>query len=100
MRQKLREVVGDGVAIEEVLEVPPVRLKTLPGFADFQYNFVASAQDRRQAQLRTMAAWDRGKGAAGNMALPTLVRADKSLDVENVLRLLKMRNNRRVLLRE
>jgi len=75
-------------------------LRTLPGFADFQYNFVAPAQDRRQAQLRTMASWDRAKGAAGDMALPTLVRADKSLDVENVLRLLKMRNNRRVLLRE
>jgi acetylornithine deacetylase len=33
VRQKLRAVVGSRVAIEEVLEVPPVRLKTLPGFA-------------------------------------------------------------------
>jgi acetylornithine deacetylase len=33
IRQKLRAVVGSRVAIEEVLDVPPVRLKTLPGFA-------------------------------------------------------------------
>jgi hypothetical protein len=75
-------------------------LKTLPGFGDFQYNFVASAQDRRQAQLRTMAAWDRAKTSAALMPPQALVRADRSLDVERVLRLLKMRNNRRVLLRE
>ncbi len=75
-------------------------LRTLPGFADLQYNFVAPGPDRRQAQLRTMATWDRAKGAGGAMPPQTLVRADRSLDVENVLRLLKLRNTRRVLLRE
>ena len=75
-------------------------LRSLPGFGDFQYNFVAPPQDRRQAQLRTMAAWDRAKISAGVMPGQTLVRSDRSLDVENVLRLLKSRNTRRVLLRE
>jgi hypothetical protein len=75
-------------------------LRTLPGFADFQFNFVAPGSERRQAQLRTMAAWDRAKGAAPSMPPTTLVRADRSLDVDNVLRLLKLRNTRRVLLRE
>ncbi len=75
-------------------------LRSLPGFGDFQYNFVAPPQDRRQAQLRTMAAWDRAKTSAGVMPEQTLVRGDRSLDVENVLRLLKSRNTRRVLLRE
>ena len=75
-------------------------LKTLPGFGGLQYNFVAPSQDRRQAQLRTMAAWDRAKASAGAMPTQTLVRADRSLDVEKVLRLLKSRNTRRVLLRE
>jgi acetylornithine deacetylase len=39
VRRKLREVVGDVVAIEEVLEVPPVRLKTLPGFATGVFSY-------------------------------------------------------------
>jgi Cytochrome c552/Doubled CXXCH motif (Paired_CXXCH_1)/Cytochrome c554 and c-prime len=74
-------------------------LRTLPGFADFQYNFVSSGPDRRQAQLRTMSTWDRVKGPGGAMP-QTLVRENGSVDVETVLRLLKARNTRRVLLRE
>jgi len=75
-------------------------LRTLPGFGDLQFNFVAPSPDRRQAQLRTMTAWDRLKTSAGAMPPQTLVRADRSLDIESVLRLLKSRNTRRVLLRE
>ena len=39
VRQKLRTVVDGRVAIEEVIEVPPVQLKTLPGFSTGVFAF-------------------------------------------------------------
>ena len=39
VRQKLRTVVDGRVGIEEVIEVPPVQLKTLPGFSTGVFAF-------------------------------------------------------------
>ena len=34
-------------------------MRTLPGFGGFTFDFIAPSQSRREAQLRTMATWDR-----------------------------------------
>jgi hypothetical protein len=75
-------------------------LGTLPGLTNFEYDFVQPSASRRQAQLRTMATWDRTRGAAARAKPEVLIAEDGSVKVEAVLRLLKARNQRRVLLRE
>jgi hypothetical protein len=75
-------------------------LRALPGFSGLQYDFVAVQKERYQAQLRTMATWDRSRRRPGRTDAQLLLNADGNVNVEGVLRLLKERNNRRVLLRE
>jgi hypothetical protein len=74
-------------------------LKTLPGFATFPYDFVAPQGDRYQAQIKTMATWDRTR-ATRRTDRSLLFNADGSVNVDDVRRLLRERNTRRVLLRE
>jgi hypothetical protein len=78
-------------------------LRSTPGFQSFPYDFVASQKERYAAQLSAMRIWDRsGRGvsmpATGRAAL--LLGPDGGLRVEEMLRLLKARNDRPVLLRE
>jgi hypothetical protein len=75
-------------------------LRSLPGFGTLQYDFVAPQKERYQAQLRTMATWDRSRSRPGRTDAHLLMTSQGSVDVEGVLRLLKERDNRRVLLRE
>jgi hypothetical protein len=75
-------------------------LRTLPGFGAMAYDFVAPQKERYQAQLRTMTVWDRARSKPGRGEAQLLMSSDGSVNVEGVLRLLKDRNNRRVLLRE
>ena len=78
-------------------------LRTTPGFQSFPYDFVAPQKERYAAQLSAMRIWDgSGRGvsmpATGRAAL--LLGPDGGLRVEEMLRLLKERNDRPVLLRE
>ena len=78
-------------------------LRSTPGFQSFPYDFVAPQKERYAAQLSAMRIWDgAGRGtmmpAPGRAAL--LLGPDGSLRVDEMLKLLKQRNNRPVLLRE
>lgn len=75
-------------------------LRTLPGFDNFAFDFVAPSQVRRQGQLRTMTTWDRGRQKPGRTAPELLQTAAGDVDIPRVLALLKQRNNRAMLLRE
>jgi hypothetical protein len=74
-------------------------LRTLPGFKDLPYDFVAPRSVRYQAQLRTMAIWDRGR-TERRTDRHLLFDSQANVDVNQVRRLLGERNTRRVLLRE
>jgi hypothetical protein len=75
-------------------------LRTLPGFVNFPYDFVAPQPQRYQAQLRTMTLWDRSRVRPGRTDGRLLLTGDGKPDVNRMLALLKNRNDRRVLLRE
>jgi hypothetical protein len=74
-------------------------LRTLPGFRDLPYDFVAAQNVRYQAQLRTMAIWDRGRTHRRTDS-HLLFDGRANVDVNQVRRLLSERDTRRVLLRE
>ena len=76
-------------------------IRTLPGFTPFDYDFVDGPRARRDAQLRAMAIWDRERSRAPARSEPgLLVDASGNLRIEAVLRILKERDDRRMLLRE
>jgi hypothetical protein len=75
-------------------------LGTLPGFSAFQYEFVAPPKQRLDAQLRTMDIWQRLPPESRRTDAQLLLDPQGALKVNVVLRLLRERNNRRVLLRE
>lgn len=75
-------------------------LKSIPGFAPLDYDFAAPQPLRYAAQLTTMRMWDRERGGI-RLTQPALLFDPRgSLQVDEMLRLLKTRNNRPVLLRE
>ena len=75
-------------------------LAALPGFNTFAVAVVAPPAARRQAQLRTMATWDRVRKRPGRQDPELLMTPVGELDIPRVLGLLKRRNNRAMLLRE
>jgi len=76
-------------------------LRSLPGFATFESDFVAGPQVRRQAQLAAMRQWDAGRGPdRARFGASVLLGEDGGLLVNEMLRLIKQRNYRRMLLRE
>jgi hypothetical protein len=75
-------------------------LRTLPEFHDFQYDFAAAPDRRRDAQRRVMAVWPRVRPQLPRADDDRLLIAHGDLNVDAVLRLLAQRNNRRMLLRE
>jgi hypothetical protein len=75
-------------------------LRTLPGFGGFTFDFIAPSQARHEAQLRTMATWDRVRSRPGRSAPQLLLGDNGNVDIPAVLRLLKQRDNRPILLRE
>ena len=75
-------------------------LRSLPGLSALEYDFVAPPRVRFQAQLRTMALWDKARGAPPRSDPHLLYGRDGSVNIEQVQRLLKARDTRRVLLRE
>jgi hypothetical protein len=75
-------------------------LRTLPGFRDFQYDFVSPRKERFDAQRRTMTAWDRVRVSSPVTAAAVLFTPGGKLDTDEILRLLRARDDRRMLLRE
>jgi hypothetical protein len=76
-------------------------LKALPGFERIDYDFVAGPRTRRQVQLQVMRRWDEVRGApAAGPGGAVLLAPDGGLMVDEMLRLIKRRNHRRMLLRE
>jgi hypothetical protein len=76
-------------------------LRTLPEFASFEYDFVAAPDARREAQRRVMSVFSRIRPRLPRPGDPRLLlTADADIDVEATLALLKLRNNRNMLLRE
>jgi hypothetical protein len=73
-------------------------LSTVPGYEQVPYDFVSGPSTRYQVQLGAMRLWDRTRAPGRDGAV--LMTSDGSLDVETFLRLLKSRDNGRVLLRE
>jgi hypothetical protein len=76
-------------------------LTTLPAFRGFAYDYVAPPRDRAAMRVRAMERWrgSRDDGAArGNEAL--LINADGSFNASVVDRLVRARNNRRLVYRE
>jgi hypothetical protein len=84
-------------------------LATLPGFASFGFDFVQPPKVRYERQLEAMRVWDRtrggltteGRGRRTTAGAPELLLDQEGrLQVPEVLRILRSRDNRRVLLRE
>ncbi len=78
-------------------------LRSTPGFQSFPDDFVAPPKERYAAQLSAMRIWDRaGRGTSTLAADRAALLLDQAggLRVEDMLRILKERNNRPVLLRE
>ena len=76
-------------------------LRALPGFDALEYDFVAPSAARRESQRRTMSLWDRVRSGPNRRSdAQLLFDARGGLRVDEMLRLLGDRNNRRVLLRE
>jgi hypothetical protein len=75
-------------------------LKSTPGFAAFDYDFVAPPRQRYAAQMNAMSIWDRSRQGVLVTAPELLFDATGALRIPEMLRLLKERDNRRVLLRE
>ena len=75
-------------------------LRTLPGFTALQYDFIAPERQRRDAQLRAMAIWDRGRVADRRTEPQLLIDGRGDLRVSELLRLIGERDASRVLLRE
>jgi hypothetical protein len=75
-------------------------LRTLPGFAPLPYDFIAPEGQRREAQRRVMAIWDRARAQEPQTEPQLLMDAQGNLRVPELLRLIGERNTRRMLLRE
>ena len=76
-------------------------LRTLPGFATFQYDFAGPPEQRRDAQRRVMSTFAQTRARLPRPGDPRLLLTpDADIDVPRTLALLKQRNNRNMLLRE
>jgi hypothetical protein len=75
-------------------------VRTLPGFGSFSIDLVSDRQERRQAQLRTMATWDRTRTHPGRTEGALLMTGAGTVDIPRVLSLLRQRDNHAMLLRE
>jgi hypothetical protein len=76
-------------------------LRSLPGFADFNYDFVSPASARFDATVRALDIWRRTlRPEERRTDRELLFTSDGLPNVDLVTRLMRQRNNRRVVLRE
>jgi hypothetical protein len=70
-------------------------LKRLPGFADFEYDFVGPPAERSAAALRARKIWEESrKGMSRPFARPTLMDAAGQIQEQDFQRLLQLRDDR------
>ena len=97
-----------GPYLAELLEDPydAVRLissrslRTLPGFADFDYDFVAPPRQQFADAVKALTLWRRAPRVNERTAPALLISSDGNLNMDVVRRLLRQRDARPVLLRE
>ncbi|MQA28976.1 MAG: ammonia-forming cytochrome c nitrite reductase subunit c552 [Luteitalea sp.] len=75
-------------------------LRTLPGFADFPYDFVAPPDQRLAAAVRALKIWQSEPRRDRRADRELLFSSEDYVDMEAVGRLLRQRDNRQILLRE
>jgi hypothetical protein len=75
-------------------------MRSLAGFRSLPYDFIAPERQRRQAQAQAMAIWDRNRAQDRRPEAQLLMDARGDLRVAELLRLIRGRNEARVLLRE
>lgn len=91
-------------------DYPPVRyiasgsLKRLPGYADFDYDYVGSPEEQTKAVQRALALWSgapESAESAGSTAMsPILLRRDGTLREDLIREILKRRDRRPMFLAE
>ena len=76
-------------------------IRSLPGLAEFQYNFVGSPEGRSAGAARALAMWQRAPASRDRPAERQLLfNVDGSMRIDDVGRLLRQRDHRPLLLRE
>jgi hypothetical protein len=75
-------------------------LRTLPGFARFDYEFTAPPKERSAGAMKVMEGWRRSGALTEARRAPALLVDENGTMKADVLRLLRQRDQRRIDLRE
>lgn len=98
MAPHLAELLND--PYEAVRYVAYRALRTLPGYAGVDYDYVAGRQERVAAALPILQAWRNGPLALRRREPELLVDAEGRLRIDEFRRILRQRDNRPLFLRE
>lgn len=88
----LAELLNDPYSV--VRYIAQRSLKRLPGFTQFDYDFIGSPSDREVARNKARNIWNARPPGAGRPA--TLVRPDGTMDNARIRDLLKLRDDKRM----
>ena len=94
----LAELLND--PYEAVRFVSYRSLRSLPGYANLQYDFLADREDRISSVVPAIRAWRNTTQATLRRDPELLVNVDGTLKLDTMRRLLEQRDNRRLFLRE
>ena len=94
----LGEALGDGY--DAVRFIAARSLRSVPGYAGLDYDFVAPEQERVEAAVRVLREWRASPAAHLRREPELLVDADGALRVDAMRRLFDQRDLRRLFLRE
>ena len=94
----LAELLND--PYEAVRYIAYRSLRSLPGYGDFRYDYLASEPDRVQRVVPVIQAWRASPLARLRREPELLVDADGNLQTDLMRRLFDLRDNRRLFLRE
>jgi predicted CXXCH cytochrome family protein len=75
-------------------------IRTLPGFEDFEYDFVARPERRGSVREAVLERWRRSMGGAETFSPETLIGQDGTLAIDRIRALLMERDNRPMDLKE
>ena len=76
------------------------KLKQLPGFEDFAYDFLSPTNERENARERAVADWTNNHRQASPNPAATLQAADGSVQRQLLARFLKQRDDRPITIKE